>query len=386
MHKTAQAIKQVDPKIQVVVGGPHPTVVPEETLEDENIDCVVLGEGELALSKFIERVSNREQQYDLDGIAYRTDGHTVVNPPADFISDLDSMPFPAWDLLDVRRYFNKQGHAVIQLHRQYMPIMTSRGCPYRCAYCHSIFGKKYRTRSPENIVEELKILSSQYGIREIHVEDDSFNIDLARAKSIFEKLAASGLKLKINFPNGIRLDFVDQELLNKMISAGVYRVSYAVETVSSRIQDLIHKKVDLDRASETITQTSERGISTNGYFMIGFPDETREEMLETIDYAVKSDLHTASFFIVTPFPGTELYRAAVQKGKVHPREYRNFHFRDVSFNLSLVPDDELIGLKRKAFRNFYSRPSRMWRIFKTTPNKMEVLRNFLRIQVLFFGR
>ncbi|MBK7259204.1 MAG: radical SAM protein [Ignavibacteriae bacterium] len=168
--------------------------------------------------------------------------------------------------------------------------MTTRGCPYRCAYCHNILGKTFRVRSPEHVMREIRMIHDTYGITDFQVIDDIFNLDMDRAKKICDLIVGSRLPLTLSFPNAIRSDRVDEELIDKMAAAGTKFISIAIETASPRLQRLIRKNLDLDRAFKAIDTITRVGIVTRGFFMIGFPTETEDEARQTIEYAKASSL------------------------------------------------------------------------------------------------
>jgi radical SAM superfamily enzyme YgiQ (UPF0313 family) len=201
--------------------------------------------------------------------------------------------------------------------------MTSRGCPYRCAYCHNVLGKKFRVRSPENILEEIKYIHDKFGITDFQIIDDIFNLDMDRAKKICDLIINSGMDLTFAFPNAIRADRVDEELVEKMAQAGTKFTSIAIETASPRIQKLIRKNLNLEKAFKAIHLFARVGIVTRGFFMMGFPTETEEEVLDTIEYAKRSRLCGATFFTVVYYPGTDLYRLAQSYG----------YFKEESFDV-----------------------------------------------------
>ena len=190
------------------------------------------------------------------------------------------------------------------------------------------------------------------------------------------------LNLKFSFPNGLRADCMDEELIDKMKEAGCYRVNYAIESGAERLQKQMKKNLKLERAMEIINYTAKKNISIGGFFMLGFQDETEEEMKRTIDFALKSRCHTASFFILTPFPGTEMYQQAIDAGFDMEAIYSDYGA--VSANISKVPSDRILKMRRDAFRRFYFNPRRIWSIFRTTPNKMALMRNVLRTARLSF--
>ncbi len=306
MHEIAGMVKGVLPESKVVVGGPHPTSFLRRTLEDRNIDYVVRGEGEETFAELVEVIKEGGDVRSVKGIAYRENGDIAEREPRGYIEDLDTLPFPAWDMInidDYARFWSMSPRG----KRRYMVVYTSRSCPYRCIYCHNIFGKGFRARSPENVLAEIDILYNKYGIKELEVVDDIFNFDSKRVERICDLIIERGYDLRIAFPNGLRSDRLDKPLLEKMRRAGTKFISFAVESASQRIQRLIKKNLKLDKVKEAIDYSVRLGIFSNGFFMLGFPTETEEEVRETIKFAVESNLHSAYFFIVTPHEGTELF-------------------------------------------------------------------------------
>jgi radical SAM superfamily enzyme YgiQ (UPF0313 family) len=252
-----------------------------------------------------------------------------------------------------------------QMKTRGVPISTSRGCPYQCAYCHNLFGKRIRYHSVENVIEQLRTLKEKYGVEEIEVIDDIFNLDLERAKTIFRRVIEEKLNLKFSFPNGLRSDRMDEEFLDIMKQGGAYRLVFAIESGSPRIQKLIKKHVKLEIAAKNIELAARRGFSLGGFFMLGFPSETEEEVMNTINFALKSKLATATFFVVTPFPGTDLHKMATELGYNLPQEYE--HYQKVSLNVSEIPSEKLEKLRQYALRKFYLNPKRLWLYLRTTP-------------------
>jgi radical SAM superfamily enzyme YgiQ (UPF0313 family) len=190
--------------------------------------------------------------------------------------------------------------------RRAIQIFTSRGCPYRCIYCHDLFGKRFRGRKPELVWEEIRFLHDRYGIREFMVEDDIFNMDLDRAKRICDLVIDSGLELGFQFGNGVRLERFDEELMRKLAQAGTHHVAIAIESANDRIQRLIKKNLKVGRLNEVLGWANKYGIETLGFFMLGFPGETVKEIDQTIRFASASHFDEALFSIATPYAGTEL--------------------------------------------------------------------------------
>jgi radical SAM superfamily enzyme YgiQ (UPF0313 family) len=213
---------------------------------------------------------------------------------------------PAYHLLDIERYFDLDFVRFPTVDRRAIQIFTSRGCPYRCIYCHDLFGKKFRGRKPELVWEEIRFLYETYGIREFMVEDDIFNMDVERAKQICGLVIASDLELGFQFGNGVRLERFDEELVQKLARAGTHHMAIAIESASSRVQKLIRKNLKVSKLDEVLGWARRYGIETLGFFMLGFPGETVEEINQTIKYACNSRFDEALFSIATPYAGTEL--------------------------------------------------------------------------------
>ncbi|MCX5859542.1 MAG: radical SAM protein, partial [Proteobacteria bacterium] len=293
--------------------------------------------------------------------AFREEGTVVINPPRPAINDLDSLPFPAWDLIDLKKYFRVPRSGMVK-QGKHASIFTSRGCPFQCIYCHGLFGGKFRARSPRHVWEEMELLRKGYGIEEFQVDDDCFNFNRKRVENFCDLILSKNIPLRFIFPNGLRGDLLDREILEKLQAMGTYYAAMAVETTSPRLQELIGKRLDLKKVQESVRECRRLGITTLGFFMFGFPTETKEEAMMTIDWAVKSEFDIADFFILNPFKGTEVYKNYVQPRyffhEVYPKV--KFDYFKTNFRLSEIPERDLMVLFRKAYQKFYSR--RIFRI------------------------
>ena len=370
-HQVAAIAKRINPQMPVVIGGPYPSSQVEDAISDSNIDVAVLCEGERSGLQVFNAFANGGSFDNINGIAYKHNETIIHTDPADFENDLNQIPFPAWDAIDLESYFtlNKSKRRTMNQHqakKRVVQIITTRGCPFRCAYCHNIFGKRLRYRSVENVVAELKMLKEKYRVQEVEIHDDIFNLDLNRAKEIFRRIIKEKLKLKFSFPNGLRSDRMDEEFLDLLKEGGAYRLVFAIETGSPRIQKLINKNVKLDVAQRNIELAYKRGFSLGGFFMLGFPTEVEEDAWQTINFALDSKLQTATFFILTPFPGTDIYDMAVDLGcNMTNVDYENY--QKLSSNVSDIPNERLIYLRKYALRKFYLNPRRLWGYIRTSP-------------------
>ena len=368
----ARGIHKGAPSIPIVIGGPAVLSGIDLIAGIDEIDYAVYREGEAAFLSLIERIGTGSNE-PIPGIYHRRGTEMVLEQPAELLPNLDTLLFPAWDLCDIPAYHRAPRHGFLYKHRAYFTVQTSRGCPYRCSFCQNHFGRKWRARSAESVLAEIDRLVTNHGIDEIHFPDDCFNIDKKRALEIFRGIASMPKKIAIAFPAGLRGDLVDEEFLDAAKAAGVYRIPFGIETAVPRLQKMLDKHVDLDHMSKIVAAAADRGIVTQGFFMLGFPTETGEEIRRTIDYAVSSRLHLASFNWVNPLPQTRLYEQAKALGfpvdTIAPEQY---DFDDPPVALSEVPRENLQKIGASANVRFYLDPVRLWRIVVALPNKAQL--------------
>lgn len=381
MNELADVSKGIDRQIRFIVGGPHSTMYYDEVLKNKNIDIAVIGEGEHTICDLLRYLNDIEKLAKIPGIAYRNRDKIVLTPRREYIKDLNNLPFPSWNLIDCKSYSKLSNMPMNTMiaGKRYMAILTSRGCPYQCTYCHNIFGKNFRKRSAENVMKEILELYHNYNIDEFQIFDDIFNLDVERAKKICELIISSGIKIKIAFPNGIRGDIIDGELLTKLKLAGAYSITFALESASPRIQKLIKKNIDISKLNKLIESADRQKLFTRCFFMLGFPTETVEEIKETINFACESKLLTAGFFIVWPQRNTELFE---QVNKLYPNFKMNFQESNYLLLPNLHYEKEvaklpLVKLQILAYIKFLSSPVRAFKVWLRIPRKIFLLRNLI---------
>ncbi len=380
-QKLCRRCKEVNREIITIVGGPAVSTLESRLIRDANIDYTCHGEGELLFPAFLNALEKGDMEPEIPGLGFLINGNPAIIPRSIPDIPLEEFGHPAWDMIEVEKYFDLPRQGQIFAHKEYMSIFTSRGCPFRCAYCHNVFGKKFRSRSPCHVLEELTILKCEYGIKEISVLDDSFNIDRDRLLEIADKVAGSAMDLAFNFSNGIRADMADDQILLALKKMGTYKIAVAVETASPRLQEMIHKHGKLDKLTEFIRNAQKQGIITWGFFMLGFPGETEEEALSTVKFARNSQLHLASFNIVNPYPGTELFDMAGLCVNDERKVTQCYDFLLTETNVSKIPTPRLKAIRRDANLLFYLNPFRAYRFFRLLPNKgqiMGAIRSFIR--------
>jgi len=375
LGELTRKVRRALPRALIVLGGPHVSSFEEEAIRDTEADAAVAGEGELALEAVLRARFDGQDFSHIPGLLWRTpDGRVVTNPgrlPA--IDDLDSLPFPAYDLIDLSAYWKLHSLAPIA-RRKYISLISSRGCPYHCIWCHNIFGKRFRPHSSERIVEEMGYFTKKYGIKDVELLDDVFNLDHGRVIEVCEGIHRRNLRVKIALPNAVRTDILTQEVVDALVDAGWYFSGFALETGSPRLQELTGKRLSIPKFLEGVRMAVRKGVFAYGFAMLGHPTETEAELQQTIDTMVKSEAHLASFFTVIPFPKTRLYDMAMERMPERLRgvRYAGETYASIRVNLSDVPDEVLFAYQRKAYREFYLSPRRVLRIVRHYPKPLEL--------------
>ncbi|AUB61405.1 B12-binding domain-containing radical SAM protein [Methanobacterium subterraneum] len=341
-------IKKALPNTLTVIGGPHPTFMPYETLKSEKtLDAVVIGEGEETIVDIADNA--RKNLSGIKGISYRNDDKIRKTPSRPLIKDLDSLPFPARHLVPFKSY---------ELSSQAGGMITSRGCVFSCNYCSSslIMGKKFRTRSPENVVDELEELSYKYGLKEVAFLDDIFMLNKKRAGMIADEIKCRDID--VSFIASSRVNNVDKRLLESLKDSGMSTLYCGVESGSQRVLDLMGKGITLKQAENAFKIAKNVGIDVVGSFILGYPGETVEEMNQTIDFSIKLDPDYCQYSILTPFPGTPIYYELKHKGLLDTENWDRYTV------INSVINYEKLGLSKKlvekklarAYLKFYTRP------------------------------
>ena len=356
--RVAKLIKEVCPEALVVCGGAHASISPETLLRDKNVDLVVRGEGEITFLELVNCISKEDDYTGLIGtVAKDRENSLIYNAHRKPIADLDTLPFPARHLLPMQKYFDfqKKGR---DMYGYYMKkpianIVTSRGCPYNCVFCavHTVWGRGWRGRSPQNVIEELKLLTKEYGIREFTPWDDNIAYDRERLLRFCGGIINSGLNLRWCTPNGIYLWKLDEEVLAKMKKSGYYRITLGVESGDTRTLKFIGKPSDFDKVRHIIRTCNKLGIWTHSSFVIGFPDEDLESINKTINAALELGLDFAAFFVVQPYKGTRLRTIFEKEGLINPKQEASFTMFS-SYNTKHFTSKELFDLQQLAYKKF----------------------------------
>lgn len=381
--RTAQRIKDVVPGTPVVIGGPHPSVLSEESAVRPEIDVVVRGEGEAVWVELLDLLDDAAtagtpltdkelldpQAGLLDaqfGVTFRTlDGKVHVQADHPPIDNLDELPWPAYHLFKMERYTNLQPATDHVDGARSFSVMTSRGCPYRCTFCsQSIMPQKWRCRSAQNVAEEWEHLVHDYGAQEIGVLDDSANIRVDRLHELADELIDRGINhVPWIFVNGIRANLATEELLGHLKEAGLRRVAFGVETGDEDVMLTIDKRVTHDQIRQAFKNAKNVGLETIGFFIIGLPGDTEETMEKTIKFAIECDPMIANFSMMTPYPGTKVYEIVKRKGRMLVKDWDDYVFFDgrARYEMGDLTADLVERKWKEAYRRFYLRPSRVLR-------------------------
>jgi radical SAM superfamily enzyme YgiQ (UPF0313 family) len=352
----------------ILLGGIHPSSAPEQTLADiPEADFLFAGEAELGLPTLLgllERTASptAEALARIPGLGWRDAGAFHVNEKA-FPADLDALGFPSWDLLQPLRYQDYPPTLFVR-QRPFAPIITSRGCPHRCTYCggHNVSGYRPRQRSVEHVLQEIAVLHQQYGIRELHIEDDNFTMNRSWVVEFCERLLATGWDLSWTMPNGVRLDTLDLELLKLMKRAGCYFLIVGVESGSDRILKQMRKQLTIRQVEEKIRLIHEAGILAHAFLMVGFPGEEPADFRATLDLSLRLPLIGAHFASFRPLPGTECADALLAAGEIRalPHAAESSTFASVVYAPRGMSVDQVKAWQRRMLLAFYLRPRILW--------------------------
>jgi anaerobic magnesium-protoporphyrin IX monomethyl ester cyclase len=362
----AKKVKNINKNATVVLGGPHPSALPEEALKYEDIDIVVRGEGEYTLMDLCKKMEDEVGLESIDGISYKNNGYIKHNIAREYIKNLDELPFPAYHLFpSLDNYTPSQ--PLLSNSKRSAAIITSRGCPENCIFCYKeIFGSKYRMRSSKNVIDEWKMLVEELKVQEIAIQDDTFTLHKKRAIEICNMIKKEGLDVDWSTPNGIRVDTVNSELLSSMKQAGCKLVWFGVESGSQRVLDeIVQKKINLNQVEKAITTAKRVGLEVGTFFVLGMPGETEEEMQMSIDFAKKLDPDYCQFTICGPFPGTRLYTYLIEKNIRLLDDWDLFgHYEGHAyFEYEGVNKEIIEKMYKKAYKKFYLRPNYILKFF-----------------------
>ncbi len=368
-------IKRAAPNAKTILGGTMVSSYPQILIEDlKEIDYGVYGEADLTFPDILRKIEKKERLENTEGMIWRENGDVNFLKPK-MITDLDQVPMPARHLLKMEIYRPSPANF------RRVPattLISSRGCPFQCIFCsRPTEGTAFRAHSAKRVVDEIEHLVRDYGIKDIQIFDDTFTMIPRRVEDICKGIIERNLDVGWNCMT--RVDKINPELLSLMKKAGCYEIGVGIESGNDRVLTFIKKSLTTDMVRNGVKMIKKAGIDVRGFFMIGFPTETRSEILDTIEFAKDIDVDVAQFMVATPFPGTELWKIAQENGTVS-NDWNSFTFYapdKMPFSSELLNDKELVSLYKKAYKSFYLRPKFMLRQVAKIRSYMDVQRNWL---------
>ncbi len=353
VKKLIQLIKQHEPDLPVIIGGPHCTLLPEKSLEETEATIGVQGDCETLLTDLKKALNNEKDFSEIPGVFHQSIHGIKHGPAPQLMKDLDNIPFPARQL--VKHYTYGREYNPHLKAGEFTSIITSRGCPYSCRFCSrgSITMQRYRTRSTENIIAELKEIQQQ-GYRHVVFSDDCFPANKKQATSLFEAIIHENLSLKFSV-TATRVDLADKELYKKMRQAGVTHIQFGLESGNQDVLDFYHKNTTVDTIRKAVQLSHDTGFFTIGSFIFGAPFETAEHFNRTLQFAKSLPLDSVSFLPLRYMVGSELWNQATSEGKINENEY--LVPADKNRGLGNYTKEELFEHCIRAQRSFYGRPS-----------------------------
>ncbi len=370
IDKYAFLVKREMPNSYIIFGGPHPTLDPSHVLFSKHIDFVVRGEGELTFLELSQALlkDDLSKLPDIKGISYRgEDGKVITNCERMPIADLDELPFPARHLVPIHKYRN---YGRVRKRAPVGVIFTSRGCPLKCIFCAGeIFGKKFRATSPRRMVDEIKIMRDQFGVKEIFFREDNFAVQKDRVMEFCDLMIKE--KVNMTWMCLVEAHTMTEEVARKMKEAGCWYVAMGVESGNQEMQKVLRKKLNLETVKEEFKMLHRVGLKTLAFFMIGNYVDTEETVADTIRYSCEIDTDFAIFTVTAPIPGTELYEKAKKDGLIMNFDYDQitnlplmFRQKTPVLRTPTLSPERLRQLQMKAVTSFYLRPKHIWRLLK----------------------
>ena len=376
--RLASLCKRIAPHVKIVLGGPHPSLYPKDTLEkNKEVDFVVFGEGEYTLHELVKGLQSSSKDFSgVKGLGFRANGSVVVNQPREFIADMDKLPIPAYDIYPLEKY---QIQVTSYKHLPTYTLVASRGCPFRCTFCQvqQFLGGTVRYKSPEKIIEELKYLKNNFHARGIMFQDSTFTSNWRWTREFCNLMVQE--KMDLTWMCFTRGDRVNQELLELMKKAGCYGISYGVESAKQESVDLLKKSFKIEKVVESVELSVKMGFFVTATYMLGIPGEDEEDVKRTINLANRLATQIAHFYLPIPYPESELfYQCKADGGLREDLRWEDFNMFDDSSPVYINPrigKDKMLNLKNQAIRGYYLNPTVIYRNLKHI-NTLEDVRKY----------
>ncbi|MHC4712271.1 MAG: B12-binding domain-containing radical SAM protein [Planctomycetota bacterium] len=371
--RIASRARLANPDAVIVIGGVHASTAPEESAVQAPGCLVMAGEGEEAFDRFLKSLEDARSPEDVPGLVRGGEGGFGPNPVS-IVEDVDSLAFPAHEMVEFPKY-TTGAHGLYFRRRPFATMITSRGCPFHCSFCAktSLTGDTWRARSPENVLDEIELLTKRHGIREIHFEDDNIALNEERLVEICEGLLRRGIDITWKCPHGIYASHLTNDTFALMARSGCYSLSFGVESGNDEILARAGKKSSSAETARAIRSASRAGIQCVGFFILGLEGETEETIRQTISFAKSLPLDAAQFNLCVPFIGTPIRQTYARLGYLAEADLSDFDVDHAVINLPGLPARTLKRWRLRAFLQFYGRPGVFFRNLKNL-SSVEVLR------------
>lgn len=316
-HHLLDLVKRIPPECITIAGGPHVTVCPTEILKDPNCDFILIGEAEESFKDLIQALIQGTDLHSIDGLGWKSNGDMILNDKQKWITDLDSIAFPAYHIMELENYFGLPASHGMRHRKRFSPIITSRGCPAKCTFCsaYKVWGRRYRLRSVDNVLEEMRMLREKYGIEELMFEDDNVTANPKRAKELFSRMIEEDFNFIWDTPNGVGVWSIDEEMLDLMKKSGCIRLNFPVESGSQYILDnIIQKPLKLTKVVKLAKYCRKINLNYGMFLVIGMPGEKLNDMWTSIRFAAYCGCYDPHISVATPYPGTKLFEECMEKG------------------------------------------------------------------------
>lgn len=356
-------LKQIAPGLPTLLGGLHPSALPERTMAEENVDFVCEGEGFHTIPNLLEALKTGQNSFPIEGLWYRQDGKVISNRRAPLVKNLDQLPMPAWDLLPMERYRAHNWHCFehIDQRQPYAVIYSSLGCPFRCSFCciNSIFGKSgIRYRSPEHVIKEIDFLVKNYGMKNLKIMDEMFVLKESHVMDLCDRIIARGYDL--NIWAYARADTVNERLLEKIKAAGINWVAYGFESGNKKVLDGVAKGYNPDKIGKAVKMTDAAGLNIIGNFIFGLPDDNQQSMQETLKLAQDLNCEFVNFYCTMAYPGSKLYELAQKQNWKLPETwdgYSQFGYETFPLATKYLSGPEVLAFRDQAFIAYFTNPA-----------------------------
>lgn len=376
--KVSGAAKSVDHGIKTIFFGIHVTALPEKTFEmNPDVEYIASGEPEYTIRDFALAVRDGSALDDVKGLIYRKGGRIIYREKRPLISNLDELPFPAWELVNIK------GYRLPITNRPFLLALTGRGCPYSCLFCAAgaFYGKKSRLRSPERIASEIKHVKDKFNISDFLFWSENSIVERSQIYNLSKKIIDS--RLKVRWVCNGRVDMVDEELLRVMKESGCWMIGYGIEAGTQRVLDAMNKKVKLEAIERAVRLTKKAGIEVTGHVIVGYPGETKEDILSTIKFLKRLDLDYIQVYCSVPFPGSPLYLEAMEKGYITDQNWFHFEQNYSVMDTPCLKKEEVMQLREKIVKSFYLNPLKVLKTLAKIRSPREIL-FFARFALQYF--